>query len=534
METFASLVGGLGLFLIGIKAVGTNLQQLAGSRLRAALAAATRGPVATAGAGLVLGGLTQSSNAVTFITTSLVTAGLLRLRAALGVLAWANVGTAGLVMLATVDLRLAVLWVMGVVGFLSAFGLDRGGRLKPTLGALIGIGLLFLGLDLVKAGAAPLAQHEAVRETLALAGASLLAPFVIGLLVTMAAQSSATVTILALTLHEVGLLGFGQTVVTVYGASLGSGIAVLLLAAGVHGSARRLPAFQALFKAVGVALFGLLFLLEHLFGLPLVMHGLEVMFGDAAHRIGWLFLLLQLGGALPLVALLGPTERLLARLCPETEREALARPEFLYDRALDDPATALELVEREQIRLLQRMPRLLEPLREEAAMPGPARRELFAATASVERAAAQFLSELLARGGTRRVLERAVTLENRAGLLAALRETLGEFGDTVQAASAMPALTPLLARLVEALHLLLEQLAELGSTPQDEDAALLLALTADRSEMMDQLRRRLARAEPELSHAGQDLLFRATAQYERAVWLARRLTLVLAPEPAMA
>ncbi len=84
-----------------------------------------------------------------------------------------------------------------------------------------------------------------------------------------------------------------------------------------------------------------------------------------------------------LMPVLGPTEQLLARLAPGTEAEALARPRYLYDRAPADAATALELAERDEARLLARLPATLDPLREDR-QPSPARRDLLTATAAVE------------------------------------------------------------------------------------------------------------------------------------------------------
>jgi phosphate:Na+ symporter len=522
LDLFASLLGGLGLFLVGIRAVGTHLQQLAGPRMRAVMAAATRGPVSTSLAGLMLGGLTQSSNAVTFIATSLISAGLLRMRAALPMLAFANVGTAGLVLLATVDLRLIVLWLAALVGVLTAFGLDRSGRARPALGALLGLALLFLGLDLMKAGAGPIsAMPEVQAGAAAIAGSPVLV-FLLATLVTVPVQSSSTVTILALSLHNVGLLSFEGAVVATLGASFGSGLAVVAMGGGLRGSARRLPLYQLLLRAGGAALAGLLFLLERWLGWPLLLAPLQWLADDADDRIGLLFLALQLVTAVVSVPFAGAAERLLARLCPETEAEAASRPRYLYDQALADPATALELVEREEARLLARLPPLLDPLREDAE-PSLPRAELLSANAAVERSAARFLAELRQRAGERALLDRAVALDARLALLGGLRETLGEFGDTVEAGLREPALAPMLARLVEALHLLLTQLAE-AAEGGAEDAAMLRALTEDRNDMMAGIRRRVARSSPELTGAAHSLLFRATAQFERAVWLIRRMT----------
>lgn len=523
MDILASLFGGLGLFFLGIKGVGAGLQAMGGRRLRSAMALATRGPLAAAGTGLLLGALTQSSNAVTFIATSLYTAGLLPLARALPALAWANAGTAGLVLLATIDLRLAVLWLFGVVGFATYFSLDHGGRLKPLLGALAGLGLLFLGLATIKAGAAPLRDLPLVRELLAFSGDALAPPFLVGVVVTLVAQSSSTVSILAITLSSLGLLGFDQTVMVVYGASLGSGLSVLLLSGNLAGSARQLALYQAIFKAIGTALFLALYAIEHQ-GVPLVLALTAQLSHDLPERIGWLFLLFQVITALALGPLQRPMLALLQRLSPPSPAEALGRPRFLYDQALDHAPSALDLVEREQAGLAARLPGLLDGVLEPAPAATPLAPRL-AAAASVEQAVTRFLAELLARDPNRAEAERAIALQNRNELLAALRETLGDFAAATPPA-ADAAVATLQLQLAEALHLLLLQLDEVGQSGDAEDLAMLRHLSGDRSDMMDQLRRRIAATE-DLSADGHALVFRATTLFERAVWLIRRQALLL-------
>jgi phosphate:Na+ symporter len=530
MEILASLFGGLGLFFLGVKGVGANLQAMGGRRMRSAMALATRGRLASAAMGLALGALTQSSNAVTFIATSLYSAGLLPLARALPALAWANAGTAGLVLLATVNLKLAVLWLFGVVGFATYFGIDGGGRLRPLLGALLGLGLLFLGLATIKAGAAPLRDMALVRQVLEFAGTALLPPFLVGAVVTLIAQSSSTVSILAITFTSLGLLGFDQTVMVVYGASLGSGLSVLLLSGNITGSARQLALFQALFKAAGTLIFLLLYALEQ-HGYPLVLAATARLASSLPERIGWLFLIFQLVTALVLMPLERPVLALLRRLSPPGAAEALGRPRFLYDQALDHAPTALELVEREQAALVARLPALLEPALG-LATPGavvarPSQAELLAAATSVEASIKLFLEELLSRGGDRSSLARAVALDQRNLLLGQLRDTVGDFAGSLQAGQPDAALAALLLQLAEGLHLLLLQLQDAAAGEDPEDLALLRDLSTDRSEMMDRLRRRLADAEPGLDQAGHDLLFRATSLFERAVWLIRRKALLL-------
>jgi phosphate:Na+ symporter len=506
-----TILGGLGLFFIGIGQLGGQLQALSGRRLRQALAGATRRRAGAAGAGFLLGIMTQSSNAVTFITAGMVTTGLLRLPAALPLLAWSNAGTAALVLLASVDLRLAALVLLAMAGFGGWFGLDGSARRKALLGAAASIGLIFLGLALVKQGASPLRELPLTRSLLE---GALATDFLAGLLVTLVAQSSSTISILAVTLVEAGLLGFHQAAMVVYGASLGSGLAVLLFSGRLTGPARRIAVYQTGFKALGTLLFLALFLLEHLGGIPLLLAACEAAAPTAGGRIGLLFLLFQLVTALAMAPLDRPALRLLDRLVPQGAAEALSRPAYLYEQGLEDPETALELVEREQDRLLARLPAVLDGLRDsgEAAPQGLLPREtLLSANAAVEAAVLRFLDTLLQQGRLQAALDRLVALEARQALLTALRETVGEFAEAVQQGRAEPgeAMAGLLGNLTESLHMLLTELAE-------GDAATLLALTTDRSALMDRMRRRAATA------GRQELLLRVTALFERAVWLIRR------------
>jgi phosphate:Na+ symporter len=104
------------------------------------------------------GALTQSTNAVTFIVVSLVTAGLVDVRSDLPIVARANVGTSLLVLLATFDIHLVVLYLLGTVGLAYDFGVSEHDRFRHLVGALLGVGILFLGLWLINCGVTSLKE----------------------------------------------------------------------------------------------------------------------------------------------------------------------------------------------------------------------------------------------------------------------------------------------------------------------------------------------------------------------------------------
>lgn len=503
---FASLLGGLGLFFLGIRALSAELAAMAWPRMRAAMQAGTASPWHAGLLGIVLGAATQSSNAVTFIAASLRSAGLIAPRRALPLVAWSNAGTAGLVLLATFDLRLAALWLLGVVGCWRYFAPGGGGRWRPALGALTGLGTLLLGLALLKQGAAPLRDSEIVRELLLFACGARLPAFLVGFAVTLVAQSSSAVSILAITLHVAGLLEFGQAAMAVYGASLGSGAAVWLMAGGLDGTARQPVMFQAVLKAAGAVLFAALLLVEEVTGTPLLLALVATLSTETDTRLALLFLLLQVLPAALAAPLHRPVQRLLERFVPATQAEEWGRPRHLYPAALEDATSAVAVVLAEQERLIRRLPPLMDGLRAE----GPGGDGAIAGSPALETEIGRFLEQLLARPIGTEALEAVLHARARLELLRDLREAVVGF------AGAAAPLGEAARPMGEALHMLLEELA----AAEDAEAhRWLAALAGDRGELMQRMRRSALAGEREA-------MMRATPLFERAVWLVRRLALL--------
>ncbi len=167
---------------------------------------------------------------------------------------------------------------------------------------------------------------------------------------------------------------------------------------------------------------------------------------------------------------------------------------------MEDPATALDLAERETARLLDRLPLHLDGVREGEAAP-PAR--LSEASLTLEATIQGYLAAL--QRASPEAVGAAAALRDRVATAAALREAAEEVAEAARGAEGMAA--PSVAALVESLHALLLDAAE----PEPE-------LLEDRTEAMDAMRRRVG---PRLDAAGHRALFRATDAFARAVWLRR-------------
>ena len=248
----ANLIAGLGLFFSGLRMIDGNLRQATGRRLRAAVGRITQNEWLCGAVGVLTGALLQSTSGIVFILVSLVASGLTTVRRVLPIVTWANVGCCALIFAAVLDLRLAILYLLGLAG--AAFAFDRSHR-THALSAIFGVGMLFYGVELMKTGAEPLKQLPWFAGMLQGGGNSLLFAFVGATAFSFVTQSSTAASVLIIGLAQTGLFGAFPTMSALYGANLGSTFSRMLLSSGLRGSVRQLTAFQDLFK-IAAALLG--------------------------------------------------------------------------------------------------------------------------------------------------------------------------------------------------------------------------------------------------------------------------------------
>lgn len=530
MAVFATIFAGLGLFFVGVKLIGGNLKQMSGRRLRDVVARTVASPLAAAGLGTLAGALTQSTNAVTFIGINTVAAGLVRARQIVPVIVWANLGTSALVLLATLDIHLLVLLLIGVVGVLHYLELDRSVRFRHAVGALLGIGMLFLGIDLIRSGAAAMREIAELQDIIAYANTSYVLAFLLGAAITMVAQSSATVTVVAIAMTQAGILAFDQTLMIVFGAGVGSGVTVWMMAARLSGTPKQLAMFQVVTKCVGAAVLVPAFAIEHASGVPLVTAPLGWLAPVPAMQLASAYLLYQLVSVLLVSPAIGPLHWLIRRLFPETVEEKLAQPRFLYAGGDSEAETGALLVEREQERLIGFVRDSLDWVREDGrpgrdGQPGP--RALREAARSIGGEISDFLASLMDSAPPRETMERLASLHGAQGLLDELAEEVHRLVVHLDSAELSPTLAPAVGSMVESLHLVVLVLLDELESPDEFQRTSLLVLTADRSDMMDGLRRELMRGDRLLKKSEQETLFNVTAGFEHAIWLIRRYLMLV-------
>ncbi|MBQ1278577.1 MAG: Na/Pi cotransporter family protein, partial [Thermoguttaceae bacterium] len=251
---FSTVLGGLGLFLIGMKRMSDGLQAVAGARLRRIISMFTNNRFLAVGVGFMATVLVQSSSATTVMILGFVNSGLMTLAQAVGCVMGTNIGTTTTGWLLTLNLGAYGLPLIGVAGFV--YLLTKNEKICNLAACALGIGLIFFGLKTMGAALAPLPDIPAFSEFMqSFQADSLWGAFkcvMVGCVTTMLVQSSAATIGITMTLTALGVIDFTAAAALVLGENIGTTITALMASIGATTNARRVAYFHTLFNCVGV------------------------------------------------------------------------------------------------------------------------------------------------------------------------------------------------------------------------------------------------------------------------------------------
>ena len=251
-EILFHFLGGLGLFLYSIKTMGDGLQQAAGDRLRFYIDKYTSNPFFGVLVGIGMTALIQSSSGVTVITVGLVSAGLLTLRQAIGIVMGANIGTtvtSFIIGFKLGDYALPMLFIGAVCLFFTK------NRSINNIGRIIfGVGGIFFALNLMSGAMEPLKDLQVFRDYMVeLSKSPILGVFVGSGLTLLIQASSATIGILQ-NLYASGLIDLQGALPVLFGDNIGTTITAIIASLGANIAAKRVAGAHVAFNVIGTVI----------------------------------------------------------------------------------------------------------------------------------------------------------------------------------------------------------------------------------------------------------------------------------------
>ncbi len=266
ISSLFSFLGGLGMFLYGMNLMADGMQKSAGSRMSQFLGMLTNNRLMAVCLGAVITAIIQSSGATTVMVVGFVSAGVLNLTQAVGVIMGANIGTtitAWIVSLSqlgsAMEIMKPVFYAPLLIGLGAMMILFLKKQKHHTIGEiLVGLGLLFLGLDMMSGSIAPYTEEPVFSRAFEVLGGNPLLGIIIGTIVTALLQSSSASVGILQTLAMNGVVTTNAAIYITLGQNIGSCVTALLSSMGSSRTAKRAAVMHLSFNIIGALLFGVI------------------------------------------------------------------------------------------------------------------------------------------------------------------------------------------------------------------------------------------------------------------------------------
>jgi len=337
-EIILAVIGGMGLLLYGMHIMSEGLQKIAGHRLRNALSSLTQNKVVSLIVGALVTMLFQSSTATTVILVGLTSASIITLKQTLGIILGADIGTtvtAQLIALKVTEISLPIVGIGATIIFFT-----KRDKYKRIGQALLGFGLLFLGLKIMAEGMYPLRESQFFKDILLQMSDNPLLAIVVAAIFTFLIHSSAATIGIIMLLAIQGILPLMSAIYLMYGANIGTSFTAVLSSLGSSREAQRVATAHVIFKAAGVLVF-----------LPLTIpfaNLIKSVATDPGFQVANAHTLFNIVIALAFLPFTSYFAAFLEKIVPE-KKEQKAEPQYLDYSLIDTPSIALGLALKEVV-----------------------------------------------------------------------------------------------------------------------------------------------------------------------------------------
>ncbi|MBU0678696.1 MAG: Na/Pi cotransporter family protein [Verrucomicrobia bacterium] len=368
------LIGGLGIFLFGMKNMSEGLQAVAGTRLRKMISVVTDNRLLAVGVGLFITCVVQSSSVTTVMVVGLVNSGFMTLMQAIGVIFGANIGTTITGWILTLKIGKYGLPMLGVAAFFFLFSKNE--RVRYTGMVFMGIGMIFFGLELMSGGLKPIRSIPEFAHWFARFQADsyfgVLKCALVGCLLTMIVQSSSATLGITMGLAKTGVIGFETAAALVLGENIGTTITAYLASLGASTNAKRAAYSHAVFNILGVAWITAIFpiyigvirkVVGHDPGVMVLAEGVEtfpyILAGIALVHTGF-----NVTNTILFIPLLRPLAWLVTKIAPDKGTKETPHLTYLDIRMLDTPNFGLAQSKKELVFMGESIQLMMDKLRE--------------------------------------------------------------------------------------------------------------------------------------------------------------------------
>lgn len=335
------LIGGLGMFLYGMKLMGDGLENATGEKLKGILEKVTGNKFMGVLVGAIVTAIIQSSSATTVMVVGFVNAGLMNLMQAAGVIMGANIGTTITAQMVSFKLEHIAPIFVAIGSFIILFSKNK--KKKELASILLGFGLLFMGMGMMSVAMKPVTESSAFQEVIVVIGGNRFLGLLAGLGMTALVQSSSATTVILIALASTGAISLNVALPIILGCNIGTCVTALLSSIGTSKNARKAALIHLLFNVIGTLIF--LPFIDQLVQLVQYIspEGIQRQVANAHTVFNIVATLIMLPLTKYLIAIV-------ERIIPGGDEE-IERGFHVDDRILETPVIAISQVEKEIVRM---------------------------------------------------------------------------------------------------------------------------------------------------------------------------------------
>ena len=349
--TIIKLLGGLGLFIYGMKLMGDGLENAAGEGLKKILEKVTKNPIIAVVVGAVVTMVIQSSSATTVMVVGFVNAGLMNLAQAAGVIMGANIGTtitAQLVAFKLDDIAPIFVFVGAAIVMMA-----KAQKRKEIGHIILGFGILFTGMGMMSDAMKPLAASPMFEQLVIAISDNMFIGVIAGAAITSILQSSSATTGILIALATAGAINIDAALPILFGCNIGTCITAMLASIGTNKTAHKAALIHLIFNVGGTIIF-----LPFLGIIGNIVTQMSP--GDVQRQIANSHTVFNIANTLIMLPLRNYLILAVNKLVPGTDEIEKAGPKYIDDRLLETPVIAAGQVIKETIRMANKAKQNLE------------------------------------------------------------------------------------------------------------------------------------------------------------------------------
>lgn len=526
IEVFGILIVGIGLCYMGMHTLSSNFREIINIRFRSLIANRFRKSTFMGILGAIFSAVTGKTTSLSLMLSSLTSSKIIPMQKALSGIVWGIFGSCLMLYLSYAPIGYAFLFLVGGMGVL--YTLHPSVKTKSMTEIAFGILILCFGFYTIEKGASSLEKIDWLKPFIGSSQNYAFYGFIAGALMTAIVRPLLIPLFFSIVMTQNSIFSLEFSAMFVFGCFAGNAWLKWMHSTEQKGPAQHLTLVESAIYLCSSLVFAILFYLETTFSIPLFLSLAKLSSSDASLQLSNMVIFNLFIVSSTASLFIGYLYKLICIIKPLKEKDDISRTKYISKGALQDPESAMDLIEIEQFRLFDILPQYMETFRsvENFSIQSSLER-IHASYSNVHAEIQEFLTSFQSNHLLHKTFERFLSLLHRNNILTSIERNIYIFSTDISRLSHNQELKELNMKFIEALDTVLLMISDAVSSLDSTDISLLYSITESREDVMGKIRESYLSREHHLNVEERSKLLEIIVSFEKSIWLARQFCSLL-------